>query len=1175
MENENIKAWFLKALDDIKIIPIEKKEDVEILITNVFENFRKFVDYVTLNYDGMTGFDQAISKINILISNLDKKKEIEINSINEKFSFVQSQVETIDNEISILNSKYKIEYDIYINKLTDIQALEINVLKNKKNYDNLEKLSTEVWIKNLLYDTDIEKLQTNFLTEFGENLDISLSLESTPFLILKKKKIDELTYKINFTREELLNATTQTTTLIFESGRLDSENKKAKQLLETTTTKFEKLQLNLNMITKDITHVENNLSGYQKSNDTEKSKLDLLEIELISSKKRVSNTENEININTNKLNSLFFEYEKLKNFSEKISNIVSLNAVHDLERYVSPFASNTDVINLLNQKIKYIKQKTDYEKLLMDLDKDVSKTKHLSVVNLNLLTFRVAEKNLLISDNTNFKKNIESNTKEEENLRLDNKTQKIYLERVNDRIKELNKTKNSEEKELNTSLEKLKTLELEVKVIGDKQSNSLISYDNLNLMASNLQIEIKKLETDTKNLKSDINTYKELISTTSEKKIDLEAENSAFLVVYQEVYADIDAFKTKNDELKIEIEVATKKKEEFKINAEKSLKIANEILKESSLITDKLVTINRLTSQFEESKKSFQDSVDVAEKKNANLTINIKTQQTQIDALQLENQTKYNEIKNSQKNLKNQIALNNSLEIQNDFLKKTNAETVEAGLKSDQKINELVLNRQVLEGFSRQNNTSIKFITTTNEGLNDQIQDQITQISILRVSEKILKTAIEASKQAELELKLDIEKFKMELSDYKIKNNTIVKALDIANAELSKKKSEYGNFEKDLTDSKIKLEFDIKGLRLLIEDAGKDYKDLEETQIQAILKSKKEFLQVKNSLENLNHENVTLKNDLQACYKTNTDQILLLESLSIDIKNSNSENKTKLDDQILKALELQNKNLKIQKEYEINLKTNKDIFSSTNIKLNDSNNSLTKLMKDYTESQNKLTACYKANNDQLLLLKSLENALKNSKTGAQVKSRIYMKSVTSNIKLVNFIKNRNLTNLEDIRSELSGVESLWSLENIASSDELNQSVLSSFMSQILKTFDSISTSTRNPTCGYAASTCSGDAIGPSLWSTSSGAKGGLGSAKGKGGLGPTDEGSILKVKRDRVYRIIDSNKQRKIQVYNVYSNELKRIPLQAKEFDELWNPLASSALNDYFDDKMDIEYSIL
>jgi chromosome segregation ATPase len=1170
-----------KNISKIKILNQSLDVKKQAIIKSVFDTKKLTLDFNHENEFNLPGaisrFDTAqVNLKNIKLQSLTYKNDTD--ALNEKITNTKGVIKISfdkflkDNNLSDFDSNIQKMLDERLNQKTGIETslsliknfttkveqnwvvdgvpiavfLDSQIMSLKINLSSeTEKLKQDLMeiesLKQSLADTLKSKHQysieiVNLNLEYKQENDVNLP----PAILLFKKA-----------RAELINIESKTETYKNDTDVLNEKVTIVKKKFQTdfnfeysNITSFtgisdmkneiHRIEEAYNSITSEISNLQTTINEWQKKYDDKKNILQTASSLSINLNNQISEVETNIQSTDTEalalksdLSDLVLKRANIFKMNKELSSelgLVSdiLKVLTDQNITLKKNLKNSRVEETFLQKqinfIKSINNTTESSSLGLlkgILPQEFQSTLDLKIKNSQWLEEITIQKNLMDYNSIQLESLLQTEIELLNSIRItkatkgkanDERTKEIVLIRneIQDLDTEFKKLQEVKEETIYKSkhavyqLDIIKTenLELDANISASERAIILSSSSNKDLQndLSVSQQKVKVLDDLKAKLSVDVNSLNTTFNLDTDRNAELETKkitlNKEILSLNFTLYENqilVSNLKGKKTNTELDISNIKTRIESLKLAVDESNKNFNHYESVvSALISiekDNSFNINAnklLIVDLESKNLALLELLNESKEENKNVQLQIIQLKADTMNLAISKNEQYKQIKSNietQEKLENQIAVN-----------KENSKGLE------QKIENLMLNNLNLKELINTKNLTIKIGTADTDKITKDLEQKNVEIGTLNY--KLVELGIQTKNANDTKKKIDsdFEKFKVELKDYKLRNENITGFLEDAKSNLKQKEIDYANLVEHSKIGNKKFKIDISFLRKRIKKST-----------------------VKSALE------IRKKNNL------NTIQLNKIILLKRDKRTLNG----KLDMCYSDVITCQN-NLELQQ------KTTKEF---------------NKLMDTSNTYQKKIGV-------------------------------LFMKSVESNLKLTNFIKSHNYppdTDFLNISNDLSPNYNVNDFLTTNKIQDLNITLAKSFFNNIYNTLVKRweKTSPLDPSSAKGGSSSLADTRSLSPLAEEADARSlSLVDPRNQGPRplanpreGPREEDSeVLKVKRDRVYKIIDPDKKKRIQVYNVYSNKIKKIALNFDDFNKLWD---SGNIETNENDKMDIEYSIL
>jgi hypothetical protein len=818
----NVKDEYIKSLTYIikNVLELDKNQlnKLTMALNTVLDN--------TEDEMISESFEQKPKKVNALNELLKKYKEGDI-----------VYIKTIRISVSKLNTiENKQKED-----LKKIDELELNIIKQKEEQNNIEKLLKEKELQLEEFDKNMDELQKSMQVVEGRiigqysnmtfmNVTIPKAL-GTYFIkwpeirkeLNKEKKSRGLTiYELleehikkystevqNIFNEKvdyelkLNNALYKISILEKELTEVKNKKNEKTKILEELNNELEAAMTNARELSFRNDELELKLKNLTVELDLKKSEIDKLqvkykaEIQLLKEKNDIekSELENRIKELENKLEEITLEKETLIQNKEKEIKILE-QTINDNNK--TKIKNNEDIAETYNE----------IQKLKIDLDlkkKEINKLRDeittLQIENnknkASSIQYIVVKKQTEIDDLTRTKKQL---NEEYETLKKNNQINKIKIKNL-----ETDKIKLEDE---------IKKLRLEKEKIENGRSELIIKNNVLNEQIKNSEIRIEKQQNTINELEKELDIMRTKMLKLMEKIKEKENENAELVKQYE---SDIN---TKN----IEIDEQKKILKQITDQYDKEILKLNLKIKELEEINNGLLNeINKLKKELTQNHTDMEKTIEEYQNK-------IKELKKQINKYEVETENIVEKLKLNDKEM---------LEMKNNVL--------ENNTEQNKKLVELEEQKEILEKELIKTHSKI-------DDLNNEMENErLCNEEIISVFKK---------KQNELEQNMNDQKLEYE-KNLKIKDNIITK--DIANYTKLVDSSDIQILE---LNKKIKLMYEQ---REQLEVEHKKILDIKNEELNTLIKEKKDL--------------ITLIRDFNENKYNKEVEITTLENIIIDLRN--------------------------------------------------------------------------------------------------------------------------------------------------------------------------------------------------------------------------------------------------------------------------------------------------
>ena len=497
----------------------ERKRETENKIKHTKENLERLSDVINEVSKQLKTLERQAIQADKYKKLEDEKRSIKAEIIAISIRDFQEQIE--DNNKKIEVKKTKIE-----KKMSEISTININIDKNKSEYQELnEKMNA---IQKEYYDALSEVGRTEQAIEYekdGAERD--------------KEQYENAIQSIEKYRERLKKDTDEISSIKQQIESLESEH--AQKSTNIIDQNKEKELLESDLLDEQEKYEENlkNLYSFEQEKSNKEEKVDLLEIEIKSSRIEIEEsqrTSNDILTELKKIESFELK-EKINYFNQEIQNYHALlknykdgdkiiknsekikNILEDIKRIIESVQKNELEIAKKNSKIKEdIDNKilSKSEKISQDLN-NIEKIKD-DILNIDI---KVKDTKKIISSLNSSVESIKIKLDETEDLISDAKedlhntevgieTKKVEMHSLQNNI-ELN---NNELEQLTGNIENLK-------VRSDKPDLKLSELENI--LSEHLKIQNIK-DKELKDIRISITNFSNEISELESKKIEIQGQ---------------------------------------------------------------------------------------------------------------------------------------------------------------------------------------------------------------------------------------------------------------------------------------------------------------------------------------------------------------------------------------------------------------------------------------------------------------------------------------------------------------------------------------------------------------------------------------------------------------------------------------------------------------------------
>ena len=497
----------------------ERKRETENKIKHTKENLERLSDVINeVSKQLKTLERQAIQA--------DKYKKLEDEKRSIKAEIIAISIRDFQEQIENNNKKIEVKKTKIEKKMSEISTININIDKNKGEYQELnEKMNA---IQKEYYDALSEVGRTEQAIEYekdGAERD--------------KEQYENAIQSIEKYRERLKKDTDEISSIKQQIESLESEHaQKSSNIIDQNK---EKELLESDMLDEQEKYEENlkNLYSFEQEKSNKQEKVDLLEIEIKSSRIEIEEsqrTSNDILTELKKIESFELK-EKINYFNQEIQNYHALlknykdgdkiiknsekikNILEDIKRIIESVQKNELEIAKKNSKIKEdIDNKilSKSEKISQDLNL-IEKIKD-DILNIDI---KVKDIKKIISTLNSSVESIKIKLNETEDLISDAKedlhntevgieTKKVEMHSLQNNI-ELN---NNELEQLTGNIENLK-------VSSDKPDLKLSELENI--LSEHLKIQNIK-DKELKDIRISITNFSNEISELESKKIEIQGQ---------------------------------------------------------------------------------------------------------------------------------------------------------------------------------------------------------------------------------------------------------------------------------------------------------------------------------------------------------------------------------------------------------------------------------------------------------------------------------------------------------------------------------------------------------------------------------------------------------------------------------------------------------------------------
>ena len=497
----------------------ERKRETENKIKHTKENLERLSDVINeVSKQLKTLERQAIQA--------DKYKKLEDEKRSIKAEIIAISIRDFQEQIENNNKKIEVKKTKIEKKMSEISTININIDKNKSEYQELnEKMNA---IQKEYYDALSEVGRTEQAIEYekdGAERD--------------KEQYENAIQSIEKYRERLKKDTDEISSIKQQIESLESEHvQKSTNIIDQNK---EKELLESDLLDEQEKYEENlkNLYSFEQEKSNKEEKVDLLEIEIKSSRIEIEEsqrTSNDILTELKKIESFELK-EKINYFNQEIQNYHALlknykdgdkiiknsekikNILEDIKRIIESVQKNELEIAKKNSKIKEdIDNKilSKSEKISQDLN-NIEKIKD-DILNIDI---KVKDTKKIISSLNSSVESIKIKLDETEDLISDAKedlhntevgieTKKVEMHSLQNNI-ELN---NNELEQLTGNIENLK-------VRSDKPDLKLSELENI--LSEHLKIQNIK-DRELKDIRISITNFSNEISELESKKIEIQGQ---------------------------------------------------------------------------------------------------------------------------------------------------------------------------------------------------------------------------------------------------------------------------------------------------------------------------------------------------------------------------------------------------------------------------------------------------------------------------------------------------------------------------------------------------------------------------------------------------------------------------------------------------------------------------
>ena len=497
----------------------ERKRETENKIKHTKENLERLSDVINeVSKQLKTLERQAIQA--------DKYKKLEDEKRSIKAEIIAISIRDFQEQIENNNKKIEVKKTKIEKKMSEISTININIDKNKSEYQELnEKMNA---IQKEYYDALSEVGRTEQAIEYekdGAERD--------------KEQYENAIQSIEKYRERLKKDTDEISSIKQQIESLESEH--AQKSTNIIDQNKEKELLESDLLDEQEKYEENlkNLYSFEQEKSNKEEKVDLLEIEIKSSRIEIEEsqrTSNNILTELKKIESFELK-EKINYFNQEIQNYHALlknykdgdkiiknsekikNILEDIKRIIESVQKNELEIAKKNSKIKEdIDNKilSKSEKISQDLN-NIEKIKD-DILNIDI---KVKDTKKIISSLNSSVESIKIKLDETEDLISDAKedlhntevgieTKKVEMHSLQNNI-ELN---NNELEQLTGNIENLK-------VRSDKPDLKLSELENI--LSEHLKIQNIK-DKELKDIRISITNFSNEISELESKKIEIQGQ---------------------------------------------------------------------------------------------------------------------------------------------------------------------------------------------------------------------------------------------------------------------------------------------------------------------------------------------------------------------------------------------------------------------------------------------------------------------------------------------------------------------------------------------------------------------------------------------------------------------------------------------------------------------------
>ncbi|KAJ3393069.1 hypothetical protein HDU92_008013 [Lobulomyces angularis] len=838
---------------------------------------------------------------------------------NQKLSEKTTEIESLKIVIDGLNEKCNLLKEEEESNATTIAALEVklkSVIACEEDKSNCLILLKE---EALLKENQIEHLKEDISMAVAEHKNAALQIETiNSGKVILENMLAEKEALIAEKNILIENITTQSNILKTETVNLKGALLNAEKEIKTLDCKLEHINNTLeNETTSNLAsqskvesvefEKDNMFRNLQSTNET----LETLRIDNKRLEKEIAESENLVFEKNEEIKSLKFSCtEEKKNFDTLVSQLTVAKEELETElksadkKYIEDTEGFKKAINLLNEDIKQEKYRTETLSLeltgakneLISVENQLEVTlksiselstensRKTSVIENMELTIQELKSSLNSHQLENSQKNVDMQKVEElksllerENVALNSSLNAEQLLRSEKedllysiKLEKIDLIENCNEKErmlneLNLSMENLKKVE----EINNKKLT--LKEDEINI----LKMNILELNENIHNLKEQCKLSSDMISELENNKIENSTDHALKITAFDEKYRDLEhkffdkevIVKSLQDENHKHLEdIKTLEKQLDTIHAE-LLENINKLSGYEKVIKEKESLIETLQETSELFKnKALQMEVEIENSKKTASSLNEKLEHLQVSL--------------NEKNSEKEVSL-----------------TELANISSEK--DKLLKEKNVCEASFIQLKVKLAEVS---ESLNDA-----SQLVTLKESE------IDSLKSERLALKEKLVNLEAEQQELRVANCSVKEILDISTATHQESRDQLEASISNLKDTVKKLLFQEEDLKFKLNNANKNFADVEASSI--LLSSKLSFME--NQYDTLKNENE-----------------VLVEKIEKFTANENKR-KLQLEDNIKSLTLLERELAASKKEYESIYESSKLTASNADLQISD------------------------------------------------------------------------------------------------------------------------------------------------------------------------------------------------------------------------------------------------